>query len=75
MVKNETEGWALYEDLADKTIHWQPNPEKVKSNDSIASKGGAYSIEDHIAHEAKLTSMMRKIESLEIKFETLGTRE
>ena len=73
--KNETEGWALYEDLADKTIQWQLNPEKVNSNDSIASKGGAYSIEDHIAHEAKLTSMMRKIESLETKFETLGTRE
>ena len=59
--KNETEGWALNEDLADKTIQWQPNPEKVKSNDSITSKGGAYSIENHIAHEAKLTSMMRKI--------------
>ena len=52
--KNETEGWALYEDLADKTIQWQPNSEKVKSNDSIASKGGAYSIEDHIAHENRV---------------------
>ena len=69
------EGWALYEDLADKTIQWQPNPKKVKLNNSFASKGGAYFIEDHIAHEAKLTSIMRKIESLETKFETLGTRE
>ena len=75
MGKNETEGWVLYEDLADKTIQLQPNLEKVKSNDSIVSKGAAYSVEDHIAHEAKLTSMMRKIESLETKFETLGTRE
>ena len=56
--KNETEGWALYEDLADKTIQRQPNLKKVKSNDSIASLGGAYSIEDHIAPEAKLTSMI-----------------
>jgi len=56
--KNETEGWALYEDLANKTIQWQSNLEKVKSNDSIASKGDAYSIDDHIAYEAKLASIM-----------------
>ena len=43
--KNEDEGWLLYEDLADKTIQWEPTPEKFRINDPNSSKGGAYSIE------------------------------
>ena len=43
--KNEDKGWLLYEDLADKTIQWEPTPEKFRTNDPSSSKGGVHSIE------------------------------
>jgi len=65
--KNEDEGWLLYEDLADKTIQWEPTPKKFRSNDPSFSKGGAHSIEANIATEAKLATVMRRLEALETK--------
>ena len=49
--KNEDEGWLLYEDLADKTIQWEPTLKKFGTNDPSSSKGGACSIEVNIAIE------------------------
>ena len=54
MKKNEDEEWLLYEDLADKTIQWEPNLKKFRTNDPSSSKGGVHSIEANIATEAKL---------------------
>jgi len=65
--KNEDEGWLLYEDLADKTIQWEPTPEKFRTNDPTSSKEGAHSIEVNIATEAKLATVMRRLEALETK--------
>ena len=36
--KNEGEGWLLYEELADKTIQWEPTPKKFRTNNSSSSK-------------------------------------
>ena len=58
--KNEDEGWLLYEDLPDKTIQWEPTPEKFRTNDSSSSKGGIHSIKANIATEAKLAAVMRR---------------
>ena len=52
MKNNEDEGWLLYEDLADKTIQWEPTPEKFRTNDPNSSKGGVHSIEANIATKA-----------------------
>ena len=65
--KNEDEGWLLYEDLADKTIQWEPTPKKFRTNDPNSSKGGVHSIEAHIATEVKPTTVMRRLEALETK--------
>ena len=65
--KNEDEGWLLYEDLADKTIQWEPTLEKFRTNDPNCSKGGAHSIEANIATEAKLATVIRRLEALETK--------
>ena len=54
MKKNEDEGWLLYKDLADKTIQWEPTPEKFMTNDPSSYQGGAHSIDTNISTEAKL---------------------
>jgi len=56
--KNEDEGWLLYEDLPDKTIQWEPTPEKFRTIDPSSSKGGAHFIEANIATETKLATVM-----------------
>jgi len=61
---NEDEGWLLYEDLADKTIQWEPTPKKFMTKYPSSSKGGAHSIEANIAKEAKLAAVMRRLEAL-----------
>jgi len=65
--KNEDEWWLLYEDLADKTIQWEPTPKKFRTNDPSSFNGGVHSIEANIATEAKLAAVMRRLEALETK--------
>ena len=65
--KNEDEGWLLHENLADKTIQWEPTLEKFTTNNPSSSKGGAHSIKANIATEVKLTVVMQRIEALETK--------
>ena len=67
MKKNKDEGWLLYEDLADKTIQWEPAPENFRTNDPSSSKGGVHSFESNIATETKLAAVMRRLETLETK--------
>ena len=54
--QNEDEGWLLYENLADKTIQWEPTLEKFRTNNPSSSKGGVHSIEANIATDVKLTA-------------------
>ena len=63
--KDENEGWDLYENLAEKTIQWEPTSET--SRNSISSKGGLHSIESFITNEAKLANLVRRLEVLETK--------
>ena len=65
--KNKDERSLLYEDLADKTIQWEPTPKKFKTNDPSSSKGDAHSIKVNIDIEAKLAVVMQRLEALEIK--------
>jgi len=37
--KDENQGWELFEDLAKKTIQWQPTPQKSRNINPISSKG------------------------------------
>ena len=65
--KNEDEWWLLYEDLADKTIQWEPILEKFRTNNPNSSKGSANSIEANIAIEAKLAIVIWRLKALETK--------
>ena len=65
--KDENEGWDLYENLAEKTIQWEPTSETSRNPNSISSKGGLHSIESSIANEAKLANLARRLDALETK--------
>ena len=65
--KDENEGCDLYENLAEKTIQWEPISESSRNSNSISSKGGLYSIESSITNEAKLANLTRRLEALETK--------
>jgi len=56
-----------FEDLAEKTLQWKPTLEKPRNLQSIASKGGLLSLESSIAAEAKIATLMRRIEALKTK--------
>jgi len=61
------EGWDLYNNLAEKTIQWEPTSKTSRNSNSISSKGGLYSIESSITNEAKLANLARRLEALETK--------
>jgi len=63
----ESQCWDLFEDLAEKTLQLEPAFEKLRNSQFIASKGGLISLESFIVVEAKITTLMRKIEALETK--------
>ena len=65
--KDEHEGWKIYEDLAEKTIQWEPTSDKSKNNNPTSSKGDIYSIETSIAADAKFASVMQRLDALETK--------
>ena len=65
--KDENEGWDLYENLAERTIQWEPTNENSKNSSSISSKGGLHSIESSITAEAKIANLARRVEVLKTK--------
>ena len=67
MERYESQCWDLFEDLAEKTLQLEPAFEKLSNSQFIASKGGLISLESFIVVEAKITTLMRKIEALETK--------
>ena len=48
-------------------LQWEPISEKLRNSQSIASKGGLISLESSIAAEAKIATLMQRIEALETK--------
>ena len=40
--KDKNRGWDLFEDLAKKTIQWEPSPKKPRNSQSITSRGRSY---------------------------------
>jgi len=65
--KDENQDWDLFEDLAEKTLQWEPTSEKPRKSQSMASKGGFLSLESSITTEAKIITLMRRIEALKTK--------
>jgi len=65
--KDKNQGCDLFKDLAEKTLQWEPTSEKPRNSQSIASKGGLLAIESSITAEAKIATLMRRLEALEIK--------
>jgi len=59
--KYENQGWDLFEDLAKKTLQWEPTSKKPRDSQSITSKGGLLSLESFITAEAKIATLMRRI--------------
>ncbi|XP_074374323.1 uncharacterized protein LOC141714722 [Apium graveolens] len=63
MDKNEEEAWQYFEALAEKTVLWEstkePNPESEISK-------GLYVVGNSIATSAKLATLTRRLEALEI---------
>jgi len=65
--KNENEGWDLYENLAEKTIQWEPTNENSRNSNSISLKRGIHSIESSISVEARIANLVRRLEALKTK--------
>ena len=63
----KNEGWDLYENLAEKTIQWEPASETSRNPNSISLKGALHSIESFITNEAKLANLERRLKVLETK--------
>ena len=58
--KDKNQGWDLFEDLAEKTLQWEPASKKPRNSQSIASRGGLLYLESSIPAEAKIATLMRK---------------
>ena len=65
--KDKNQDWDLFEDLAEKTLQWEPASKKLRNSQSIVSRGGLLSLESSIVGEAKIATLMRRIEALETK--------
>jgi len=65
-LQNQNEGWDLYEDLAEKTIQWEPTSENSRNSNS-SSKEGLHSVESSIANEARIANLARRVEVLKTK--------
>ena len=64
MQKDEDQGSDLFEDLAEKTLQWEPASEKPRNSQSITSRGWLLSLESSITAEVKVATLMRRIEAL-----------
>ena len=65
--KDENQEWKLFEDLAEKTIQWEPTPDKFRNSNPISSKGSLHSIESSIPIDDKIACLIRWLEALETK--------
>ena len=65
MRKNADEAWEFLESLSEKTMQWEHCDDRVSSVPQPKSSG--ISLESNIASEAKMATIMRRLEALEIK--------
>ena len=65
--KDENERWDFYENLAEKTIQWEPTNKNSRNSNSISSIGGLHSIKSSIAVESRIANLARRLKALEIK--------
>ena len=61
MGKSDVDAWAFLEDMAEKTMQW----ETIREDEN--PKVGVKSIETSIGAEAKLATIMHRLETLELK--------
>ena len=65
MRMTEDKTWEFLEKMAEKTMQWEGFHEKSSITDPT-SKDGLHSIENSIATKAKIATLMRRIEELEV---------
>ena len=62
--QDENEGWDLFEDQAEKITQWESINKNSRNSNPISSKG-LHSIESSIPAQAKIATLMRRLEALE----------
>jgi len=71
MSKNENDAWTFLEDLAENSMQWDnaraPNNPSIGSRIASQPKPGVLAVDATVAAEAKLATLMRRMESLELK--------
>ena len=60
-------GENIYEELAEKTLQWEPTNEESRTANPISSKRGIHLIEDFKTTEAKFANIMQRLEAIETK--------
>ena len=63
--KDANEGCDLFENLAEKTIQWEPTNENSRNSCSIFLKKGLYSIKSSITAETRIINLARRLKVLE----------
>jgi len=69
--KDEDQVWNLIEDLAEKTVQWESCSDKSKNENPTTYKIRIHSIEFSIAVEAKNFHLMRRLELLKAKEQSM----
>ena len=64
MDKETTEAWQFLEDLAEKNLQWETTREPDKAT---PSRGGMHQIQPTLASEAKIATLTRRLEALELQ--------
>ena len=65
MRKNVDEAWEFLESLSEKTMQWEHCDDRVSSVPPPKSSG--FFLESNIASEAKMATIMQRLEALEVK--------
>ena len=63
--KTAEEAWTFLEDTAENTLQWAPI-KREPTKTTIPEKGGMFKVEPKIEAEAKMATLMRRIEALEL---------
>ena len=67
MNKEPIEAWQFLKGLTEKSLQWEITREPDRLT---LSRGGVYQVQPSLAEEAKFTSLIHRIEALELKEHT-----